>query len=675
MKNIRIYASLFFGLFFITHYLSAQNTPCYFDEYTNNKTIFQAEKAIQAKVKLNRIQNKANDSIRIIPVVVHVIHNGGSENISDAQIIDAIEVLNEDYGKYPGTNGDGNGVDTRVRFCLAKIDPNGNCTNGIVRIKSSLTNHKTFERPLLKELSFWDNTKYLNIYIVKSINGGVLGYSSFPGGPASEDGVVVRHNYFGRIGTAVGTNSLGRTTTHELGHWFGLYHTFNNGCGTDICNDGDYVCDTPPVSAPNFNCPTGVNTCSNDSPDVPDLIENYMDYTNDACKNMFTQGQKDRLQATLDTIRTYIWSSTNLIATGCDSNYTPPAVCYPVADFTTLTKDICVGNEVYFMDKSYNNIATWEWYFPGANITYTSTQNPTVRYDSTGIFDVRLIVTDSSGNKDTAYFTNYITVSTPGIGNALPFSEDFESGFPMQGITINNPDGGITWELDSMASTSGNFSVKINNLINTNYGTVDEIILPDFDLSSIPDPYLTFNWAYAKSDPNYSDELIVQLSNDCGATYNQIFYRSGNGLATGPTQTTPFVPDSTQWKSATINLSNYANDTYVQIKIVNVTDGGNNLYIDDINISGINGINNYYGNNDNIVLYPNPTQDILHLRISQEIQSISVFDITGKQVLYIRANNNQYTHSISTATLQQGSYLLSVQTKQGATLFSKFIKN
>ncbi|HAD97885.1 MAG TPA: PKD domain-containing protein, partial [Cryomorphaceae bacterium] len=341
---MRIKNTCFIALLALSSFsLFSQNTiPCYFDQYTNNKSLQAAEGKIQAALQkklASAFKKESSDSVRTIPVVVHIIHNGGPENISDAQVQSQIQILNEDYGKMPGTNGDGNGVDTKVRFCLANKDPYGNCTNGIVRVNSPLTNHQSYQRALLKELSFWDNTRYLNIYIVKSINGNVGGYSSFPGGPPAEDGVVVRHNLFGNTGTA--PSGVGRTTTHELGHWFGLYHTFNNGCGTDTCSDGDYVCDTPPQALPSYNCSTK-NTCSNDVPDKNDQKENYLNYTPGTCQNMFTNGQRKRIQATLDTIRTQIWQPANLVATGCDSNYVAPSVCPVTADFVTLTTDICV---------------------------------------------------------------------------------------------------------------------------------------------------------------------------------------------------------------------------------------------------------------------------------------------------------------------------------------------
>ena len=493
-------------LFFIGQLSIAQNAPCYFDEYTNNNSIKATEQIIQSGVESLQVSTKNNDSIKVIPVVVHVLHTDGSENISLAQVQSQIDIMNEDYGRILGSNGYGSGVDTRVRFCLAKIDPDGNCTDGVVRIFSSLTDHKTYERAMLKQLSFWDNTKYMNIYIVKSITGGVLGYSSFPGGPPDEDGMVVRHNVFGNIGTA--SSSLGRTASHEIGHWFGLYHTFNNGCGTDLCTDGDYVCDTPPQDAPSFNCAV-INSCSNDVPDIDDQKENYMNYTNDACKNMFTNGQKLRIQSTLDNIRTNIWSQTNLIATGCDSLYTAPSTCAVVADFVTLTPTVCIGNTINFVDISLNNATLWQWTFTGGTPSSSTVQNPAIVYNTVGNYPVKLVVSDGV-TTDSVTFNLYIDVTTPGIGDALPFAQNFDSGiFPPSNLTLNNPDGGITWVLDSAAYVSPNYSARINNLININYGSSDEMVLPYLDLTTYgTNLYMSFDWAYARSDASFSDELI-----------------------------------------------------------------------------------------------------------------------------------------------------------------------
>lgn len=657
--------------------VSAQNfeEPCGFDAYTNNNSIREAERMIQTRVENMRMlenERATPDSIKVIPIVVHIIHNGGNENISDAQVESQILVLNEDYGKLPGTNGDGDGVDTRVRFCLAKIDPDGNCTNGIVRIKSPLAAHQTYQRALLKELSFWDNTRYMNIYVVKSINGGVGGYSSFPGGPADEDGMVVRHTLFGSsTGTASG---LGRTTSHEIGHWFGLYHTFNNGCGGDVCTDGDYVCDTPPQAEPSFNCAT-LNTCSNDNPDENDLKENYMNYTPDNCQNMLTQGQKDRMHATLDTIRTVIWSEANLISTGCDTGYVAPQSCPVSANLVTLTPEVCVTNSIYFMDISLNDATSWQWAFEGGNPATSTDENPTVIYNSVGNYDVTLIASNGTST-DTVTFADYITVSLPGVGDPLYFAEDFDAGlYPPADIAINNADGGVTWELDSLGFVSPPYSFRINNLINTNYGSADELLLPYFDLSASPvdsSLYMSFKWAYAKSDPSFSDELIVLLSTDCGTNFDQIFYKTQGALATGPVQTTSFVPDSSQWKSANIDLEDYEDESYVLIKIVNITDGGNNLYIDNIYVgdgTGPTGISEADRSIGDVSVYPNPTvgnSTIVYSLVSAGNVDITVRNIHGQLINTISEGTKsmgKHSRELDTGGLAPGIFYLSLQTE------------
>ncbi|HFA49203.1 MAG TPA: T9SS type A sorting domain-containing protein [Bacteroidetes bacterium] len=644
MKNILTH---FFCFIILTGNLIAQQSPCFFDEYTNGENLLKIERQIQDGVQNILVGNRNMDSIKAIPVVVHIIHNGGSENISEAQVQSQLKVLNEDFGKLPGTNGDGSGVDTEVRFFLANLDPDGRCTNGIVRVKSPLTNHQTYQRALLKELSFWDNTRYLNIYIVKNINGNVAGYSSFPGGPPEEDGVVVQHNYFGTTGTA--NSFLGRTGTHELGHWLGLYHTFNNSCGDDICTDGDFVCDTPPAFEPNYTCSTK-NTCHNDMPDVSELKENYMDYTPGSCKNMLTEGQKMRIQSSLNEIRTYIWTDENMLSTGYDSVYTPPATCPVAADFVTLTRDICFGNSVYFMDISLNGASTWQWTFPGGNPAVSNEANPTVIYDSIGIYDVTLIASDGTST-DTLTIASYINVGSPGTGDALPYSENFDEGlYPPVGITINNPNGGITWVLDSLASTSGMYSMRMDNYASVCCGTVDELILPNLDFTSVsPDSqlYMSFNWAYARSDPSFSDEMIVLLSTDCGTTFTQVYYKSGNSLTTGPTQTTPFIPDSSQWKSAFIVLDNYKSETFVEVKIANVTDGGNNLYVDDLYIgngSDLVSAGEVFLENGNLEIYPNPAFDKINVKLhltEKEMLSVKLFNAQG--MLLEKISNREYT--------------------------------
>lgn len=644
--------------------------PCFFDNYQRmHKGHFEnADKIISDAIKHTSLYKTSfSNNVKIIPVVVHVIHNGGTENISDAQIQSQITVLNEDFRKITGTNGDGNGVDTEIEFCLAKKTPDGKCTNGIVRIHSALSNHLTYQRSQLKNLSFWDNTRYLNMYVVKTINGtsGTLGYASYPGGPPDEDGIVVRYNYFGRIGTAAST--LGRTTTHEIGHWSGLYHTFNGGCGVDTCADGDYVCDTPPAINPNYGCPI-INSCSNDFPNVNDQVQNYLDYSNDACKSMFTDGQKTRMHAALASLRYDIWQQWNTDSTGCDSGYVSPS-CNVIADFTSNAQSICIGNAVLFTNKTLNNPLSFQWYFTGGTPATSTALNPTVTYTTLGTFPVKLVATGSSG-MDSIIKSAYINVTTPPIGQALPFFEDFETSvFPPNGITIDNPDGGITWERDTTAVPfAGVGAARINNLINTNYGQSDAMLLPPFDFTTISGtPYLNFKWAYAKSDVNYSDELIVLVSSDCGVNWTQKFYRTGTAMTTGPTQTTPYIPDSnTVWKTANVSLSTYSMSTNVLIKIVNVTDGGNNLYIDNISLGTTPlQLEDPDANSSSLLVYPNPVSasfTIQYELTNSENVQLKLTDVLGRELTVLEnANRPKGAYSVEYKnTLANGFYFINL---------------
>lgn len=665
-------------------YAQSINEPCGFSLFTNTKSkeVADFENRISKEITRKRTDNKFafNSGIYTIPVVVHIIHNGGVENILDTQIISQIQILNEDFRKVPGTNGDGSGVDTKIQFCLAKVNPNGKCTNGIVRLKSTLTNHQTYQQNLLKELSFWPPDKYLNIYIVNSINGGILGYSSYPGGPSDADGVILRDDAFGNMGTASAPNNLGRTLTHEIAHWFGLYHTFENGCGIDTCTDGDKVCDTPPVAIPNFGCPSSINSCHNDSPDVPDQIQNYTDYTNDACKNMFTEGQRERMQATLTAIRTTIWSNANLIDTGCDTTFPQPAFCPVVADFTTSKTGLCIDSKINFTNRSLNKPTNYLWTFEGGTPSSDTSANPNVSYFALGTFAVKLKIWNAT-SQDSLIKTAYITVTTPASGDSLALNEGFENtSFPPSGIILENADTGVTWERTTKASYQGIASVRINNLINTNYGQSDALVLPPYNFTTYSNtPFLRFKWAYARSSPSYSDELIVLASKDCGLTWQQIFYRSGNNLTTGPTQTTEYIPDSTTvWKTANINMTAYSTTKNVQLKIINVTDGGNCLYIDNINMgdtSLVLSTKNDGESKNEITIYPNPSRSNLIIKSITSLKDcdIIIHDMLGrlsqKEIL-----NNDYENEIHlNQSIVNGIYFI-VITKKNKLFSYKIMK-
>jgi len=245
-------------------------------------------------------RDTVSNEIITIPVVVHVLYNKAAENISDDQILSQIEVLNNDYRRL---NADTLNTpeafkpvaaDTRIMFCLAKVAPDGRQTTGIVR---KHTNNTYFM--LDDGMKFdaaggadaWDASKYLNIWVC-SMMGRSLGYSSLPGDPAEVDGVVINYDVFGSRGNLRVPYTLGRTATHEVGHWLGLKHIWgDSNCGSDDVDD------TPTQSSYNYNCPSfpKMSSCSPNA--NGDMFMNYMDLTNDVCMNIFTQGQKQRMRS------------------------------------------------------------------------------------------------------------------------------------------------------------------------------------------------------------------------------------------------------------------------------------------------------------------------------------------------------------------------------------------
>jgi hypothetical protein len=218
-----------------------------------------------------------------IPVYVYVVYANSSQNISDAQINSQISVLNADFNdtNYNDVPAEFQsvGADVDINFTLATVDRQANSTS------SWGTNNavKSAYPAVPGHLTIW----------VANIGGGILGYAQFPGGAASTDGVVISPQYFGTTGTATAPFDLGRTATHEVGHWLNLRHIWGDG----RCRQDDFVADTPSSDAPNYGCPSypTVNCKSND------MTMNYMDYTNDACMNLFSLGQKDRMRALFTT--------------------------------------------------------------------------------------------------------------------------------------------------------------------------------------------------------------------------------------------------------------------------------------------------------------------------------------------------------------------------------------
>jgi hypothetical protein len=282
--------------------------------------------------------SKVNASTIIrIPVVVHVVYNNSSNNISEAQIKSQIDALNRDFRR---TNKDAVNTpahfssvaaDVMIEFYLATADPKGRPTNGIVRKQTTVADWTMDDNIKLSSKGgsdAWDSKSYLNIWVGPLRR--VLGYSSEPGGPADKDGIVISTQVFGTIGISAPFH-LGRTTVHEVGHWLGLRHIW----GDTYCGD-DGIADTPKQSTYTAGCPSGIRiSCSNDP--TGNMYMNYMDFTNDVCMNLFTNGQKNKMRSLFyeGGIRSGLVASKGLSAPW---NFEPEVIVLPVVVPETVTK-------------------------------------------------------------------------------------------------------------------------------------------------------------------------------------------------------------------------------------------------------------------------------------------------------------------------------------------------
>ncbi|MEO1259171.1 MAG: M43 family zinc metalloprotease [Bacteroidota bacterium] len=335
-----------------------------------------------------------------LPLVFHIVHQNGLENISDADVQFAVEQLNDAFANI-NFYDQGVGVDTRLDFCLAKRDPAGNATTGINRVVSPLTNMNTSQDLQLKDLSRWDPLHYINIWLVNDI-GGAAGYAYLPSSHGQpEDGIVMRAEIMTNLG---GGHS---TLVHELGHYLGLYHTFQGGCVNNDClSDGDRVCDTPPdgSTAPPPSCMSVVNSCTTDTDsglatDENDLYWNYVDYGNHICRAGYSQGQTDRMVYFIENVRQSLLESQ-----ACLDPCTNPFD----ASFTASAMTIDLGETVNFTNTSTGG-NDFEWLVNGVSFS-TANDASYIFDDGDGVFEITLIANNGDPNCTSEFSVNVVVL-------------------------------------------------------------------------------------------------------------------------------------------------------------------------------------------------------------------------------------------------------------------------
>lgn len=652
--------------------VSAQGHFCTTDEHSNAYLQSHPE-AIQMREQLeqftrqfaaNRAQNRTSSSvIYTVPVVFHILHEYGNENISDAQVMDEIEWLNRDYNKLnPDTidvipEFENNIANIGFEFRLAQLDPNGNCTNGIEHIYTALTNSADDA----SKLNPWPNNKYLNIWVAKTLkNTAAAAYAYYPGAAsASVDGIMCRYDYVGGIGAS--NAGVAHTITHEVGHYFNLAHPWGSTNSPGVACGDDNVSDTPETMGWT-SCVLSGSICN---PPIIENVQNFMDYS--FCDRMFTEGQKTRMLAAINSSiggRSNLWTPANLTATGLSGGQT---LCTPVADFYYNHDLVCENGTVQFYDLSYNGtVASRSWSFPGGNPSTSVDSAPLVTYPTAGVYDVTLTSTNASGS-DTK--TTIATIRVSGATTeTVPYLEGFDSSttFPVLDGFVVNSDNATTWARATNTHQSGTACLKINNYTNVG-GQVDEWVLPSFDFSNVTTPIsMTFYVANAQRNSTSGDKLDLSISANCGSTFQLRWSKYGAALATAGVVSTNFTPvagSATQWRQETINLNPFKLLPNIRLKFSNTSDRGNNTYLDEINITGtLVNVDEAEEVQLGFAIYPNPTSasSTVEFQLSKDQKvAVEIKDIMGRTVAVLA--NEQMTagyHTLQTPALSKGIYMI-----------------
>ncbi|WP_055436022.1 M43 family zinc metalloprotease [Lacinutrix algicola] len=634
------------------------------------------ESLIATEIAKSKAKRTSSNSMVVvtIPVVIHVFHNGEpigtGPNISYDQAVSQITVLNEDFRMMAGTPGQSSmgGVDTEVQFVLAQRTPDGCPTNGIDRVNicqdgltgvgantDQINSNLTAQMQVLKPGTIWDSSQYMNMWSVGFNNGGLLGYAQFPGGSASTDGVVSNYTTFGS--SDYGTFPLnapydkGRTMTHEVGHYLGLFHTFQGGC-----NGGDSVADTPATAAPNYGCPAGTNSCPLDA--GVDMIENYMDYTDDSCMDTYTQGQKDRIQAVIGGARSSLTSS---------NAGTPPASVAVDVEIAVESTNVACGTDLN------PAVIITNWGTAGlttATISYDIDNGTSTDYIWSGILaygESEIIqlpsMTSSTGDHD-------LNVSVSAAGDARNCNDSDSNCFTLSASA--GPCASVPETTDADRITG----VVFNTINNINAASTS-IPYEDFTAISTDIERGTDHDITVNLDTNGAFFYVVRVwidwnqncsFNDAGEEYD---LGTINNMVNQPSTGSPLsinVPADAVLGGTTMRVgmknTNNVDNSYdpcesgffgqVEDYSLNILDA---LSVEEFRLSGIS-------------VYPNPTNNLLNIKgIDVALESVEVYSVTGQRVLTATTN----LETVNVSAIAKGVYFLKLNTAN-ATKTIKFIK-
>ncbi|XOV94737.1 MAG: choice-of-anchor J domain-containing protein [Bacteroidota bacterium] len=600
---------------------------------TNQQILIQSDQ-FETWLSNMREQKSAQKSLRTsranivytIPVVFHIIHNGetigNGVNISNQRILEQIDILNKDFRRL---NDDASNTpsiflpvaaDTEISFVLAKQDPEGLPTTGIVRTQGTKSVYNALQDDhLLKSESYWPAEDYLNIWVT-NLSGNFIGNAQYPFAnlPGLEgqfmnyrltDGMVLDYLWVGINTNTTSFDSYGRTATHELGHYLGLRHIWGDGG----CSVDDYCADTPKASgsysgkSSPCSFPDDQRICDEGSP----MFQNFMDYTDDFCMNLFTTDQKERMRLVLEYSprRKSLLSSHGLIEPvqftndlGIRTVLSPTladcsGILDPSIEIRNYGTDPITSYSIgFYINNQLVEVVSETTSIDPLDLSIVNFASVSVNQS---IFnEVKFEVISVDGTVDNNGLNNIKTLNIlPNGSSIIPFFEEFEG--PLSVNTIGEFGVPSNWEVAiAPSNTALNKAAKLNFYNSqTNIGYLDLLLTKVLDLSNLSTALLAFKYAYApRSDSTFNDGLIVAISTDCGSSFSvdqYLFEKYGNNLGTVLSRSQEFTPTSPfDWEEEFINLTPYIGNDNIQIAFIGVNGGGNNLFIDSIAVTSDN---------------------------------------------------------------------------------------
>jgi hypothetical protein len=626
------------------------------------KSRFEAREAQLENVIRQRVasgKTMRTSEVVTIPVVFHVVLNRQSQ-VTDAQIRAQLDTINKDYAglnagrsRIPSYFADLAG-ETVIQFCLAQRTPDDKVSTGIERYTTSRTSFTYDVGKVSDDLKHsrtgganaWDADRYLNIWICE-LTENTLGYATFPNTVGKdEEGVVIDYASLPG-GTAVNYNQ-GKTLTHELGHFFGLYHIWGDDFGA--CSGSDLIADTPNQGNSTSALRTGIVTdnCTTTAPGI--MYQNFMDYTPDAGLLMFTNMQVARMESVFRMSRSSLGASNacmpvnlknkdaslkNIINPDqriCAGRFTPQ-VTLTNQGLETLTSVTISAS----LDDG--NVVSVNW--TGSLATYGETVvslPPITAPEGTHVLDVFTSNPNGAADENTSndQLSRNIIYYEP---FDAPVNESFEGGFLPEGWDVVNQDGSNTWEKTTASAKTGSAAVRMMNLNYLSVGEKDYLRSPTVNIANTDSAFVSFQvaaatYSGATTQNTVWDTLQVLISTDCGKTYTSVYKKWGSSLITrsGATRTT-FTPSPSEWRREEINISQFISSGNILVAFLNINGNQNDVYLDDINIRTVTVNPNL--KEEGFLVTPNPTDGAVSVQFYPHpagLKGVYIYNVSGQKV-------------------------------------------